>query len=69
MAIMKAAGIGAGLLVVIALLITLLKQLIAFIGFITGAFKLVVLLMFIAVIVFVAFMVFKGIQQNRKPKV
>ena len=69
MAIMKAAGIGAGLLVVIALLITLLKQLIAFIGFITGAFKLVVLLMFIAVIVFVAFMFFKGIQQNRKPKV
>ena len=68
MAIMKAAGKWGGILVIIALLITLLKQLIAFIGFITGAFKLLIVLVFVALIVFVGFMVFKGLQQNRKHK-
>ena len=67
MAIMKAAGKWGGILVIIALVITLLKQLIAFIGFITGALKLLVLLAFVALIVFVGLMVFKGLKQGRKP--
>jgi hypothetical protein len=68
MAIMKAAGKWGGILVIIALLITLLKQIITFIGFITGAIKLLILLAFVALIVFVGFMVFKGLQQNRKAR-
>jgi hypothetical protein len=65
---MKAAGKWGGILVIIALLITLLKQIITFIGFITGAIKLLILLAFVALIVFVGFMVFKGLQQNRKAR-
>ena len=67
MSIMKAAGKWGGILVIIALLITLLKQLIAFIGFITGAVKLLILLAFVALIVFVGLMVFKGLKANRRP--
>jgi hypothetical protein len=67
MAFMKVAGKWGGILVIIALLITLLKQLIAFIGFITGALKLLIFLAFVALIVFVGIAVFKGLQRNRKP--
>jgi hypothetical protein len=68
MSILKAAGKWGGILVIIALIITLLKQLIAFIGFITGAIKLLIILAFIVMIVAVGLMVLKGIQQNRKAK-
>ena len=67
MVFMKAAGKWGGILVIIALVITLLKQLITFIGFITGAIKLLILLAFVALIVFVGLMVFKGLQHSRKP--
>jgi hypothetical protein len=63
---MKAAGKWGSILVIIALVITLLKQLIAFIGFITGAIKILIVLIFIALIVGVAFLIFKGWQNSRK---
>jgi hypothetical protein len=68
MAIMKAAGKWGGILVIIALVITLLKQLITFIGFITGAIKLLIFLAFVALIIFVGVMVFKGLQNRRTPE-
>jgi hypothetical protein len=63
---MKAAGRWGGILVLIALLITLLKQLIAFIGFLTGAIKLFIILAFILLIVGVGLMILKGMKGNRK---
>lgn len=63
---MKAAGRWGGILVLIALLITLLKQLIAFIGFLTGAIKLFIILAFVLLIVGVGLMILKGMKGNRK---
>lgn len=65
---MKAAGKWGGILVIIALVITLLKQLITFIGFITGAIKILIVLLFVALIVGVGFMVLRGLKNSRKHK-
>lgn len=56
----KATGKWGSILVIIALVITLLKQLIAFIGFVTGAIKLLIILVFVAVIVGVGFLALKA---------
>ena len=64
----KAAGKWGSILVIITLVITLLKQLIAFIGFITGAIKLLVILVFVALIVGVGFLILKGISDSRRTK-
>lgn len=63
---LKAAGVGASLLAVLALVIVLLKQIIAFIGFLTFAIKILVVLGFIALIASVGFMVFRGWSKNRQ---
>ena len=65
---LRAAGWGGSLLVIIALIITLLKQLIAFIGFITFAVKILIILAFAAVIIAVGLMVLKGFRNSRKHK-
>lgn len=65
---LRAAGWGGSILIIIALLITLLKQLIAFIGFVTFAIKLIVILAFAAVIIFVGLMVLKGFKEKRRHK-
>lgn len=65
---MKAAGIGGSLLVVIALVIALLKSLITFVGFLTFAFKILIVLVFIAVILGVGFLILKGISERRRRK-
>lgn len=65
---MRAAGIGGSLLAVIALVIVLLKSLIAFVGFLTFAFKILIVLVFVAVIVGVGFLVLKGISEKRRSK-
>ena len=62
----KAAGIGSSLLVVITLLIVLLKSLIAFVGFLTGALKILIVLVFLAVIIGVGFLILKGIAEKRR---
>jgi len=63
---MKAAGRWGGILVLIALLITLIKQLIALVGFIGFAIKLFILFAFILLIVGVGALVLRGIRDNRK---
>ena len=65
---MKAAGIGGSLLIVIALVIALLKSLITFVGFLTFAFKILIVLVFIAVIVGVGFLILKSISSKRRSK-
>jgi len=65
---MKATGIGGSLLVIIALVIALLKSLISFVGFITFAFKILIVLAFVAVIVGVGFLILRGISEKRRSK-
>jgi len=63
---MKAAGKWGSIMVVIALVIALLKSLIAFIGFLTGALKILIVLLFVIAIVGVGFLVFKGFTERRR---
>lgn len=63
---MKAAGKWGSILVLIALLITLVKNLIAFIGFVTGAIKILIIVVFVALILGVGFLIIKGISNSRK---
>jgi hypothetical protein len=63
---MKAAGKWGGILVLIALLISLLKTIITFIGFLTGAIKLLILLAFVALIIAIGVMVLKGWKEARR---
>ena len=63
---LKAASKWGGILVLIALLISLLKTIIAFIGFLTGAIKILILLAFVALIVAIGVMVLKGWKEARR---
>lgn len=65
---LKATGKWGSILVIIALVITLLKQLIAFIGFLTFAFKVLIILIFAALIIGVGLLILKGFKDNRKHK-
>lgn len=66
MSFMKAAGKWGSILVLIALLITLVKNLIVFIGFITGAIKILIIVVFVALILGVGFLIIKGFSNSRK---
>jgi len=66
--LLKATGIGGSILVILALIIYLLKTLIAFIAFLTGAIKILIVLGFVLVIVVVGFMVLRGLIDRRRPK-
>lgn len=63
---MKAAGGIGSILVLIALVITLVKNLIVFVGFITFVFKILIVLLFIAVICGVGFLAFKAFSEKRR---
>ncbi len=63
---LKAAGVGGSLLILIALLITFMKSIIVFIGFITGAIKVLIVLVFIALIIGIGYMILKGWNESRK---
>ncbi len=63
---LKATGIGGSLLVIFALIITFLKQIIAFVGFLTVAIKLLVVLVFVALLVAIGFMILKSWNAKRK---
>lgn len=65
---LKAAGIGGSILVLIALVISLLKTVITFIAFLTGAIKILVILIFVALIVAIGFMMVKGWNEARRTK-
>ena len=58
MPVLKAAGIGGSILAILALVIYLLKTIISFIAFLTGAIKILVVLLFVAVLVFVGLAAF-----------
>lgn len=65
---LRAAGIGSSLVVLIALMITFFKQIITLIAFLTGAIKILIVLVFIALIVAIGLMIIKGWKNNRKSK-
>jgi hypothetical protein len=66
MAIMKAAGIGGSILALIALLIVLVKSLIALVGFVTGAIKILIILAFVALLLGVGFLILKGFADRKR---
>ena len=65
---LRAAGIGGSILVILALIIVLLKSLIAFVGFLTGAIKIAIILAFVCLIVGVGIMVLRGLNDRRKSR-
>jgi multisubunit Na+/H+ antiporter MnhG subunit len=65
---LRAAGAWGSILVILALVIYLLKALIAFIGFLTGAIKILIILAFIFLIIGVGLMVLRGLSDRRRPK-
>lgn len=68
MVLLKATGIVGSILALIAVIIVFFKSLIAFIGFITGAIKIGIILIFVLLIVTVGFLVFRGVMNARRPK-
>ncbi len=63
----KAAGWGT-VFAILALVVTLLKQIIAFVGFLTFAIKILIVLVFVVLIVAVGFMILKSFNKNRQTK-
>ncbi len=63
---LSVAGKWGSIFAILALVITLLKQIIAFIGFLTAAIKLIVILVFVALIVGVGLLVFRTWKANRR---
>jgi hypothetical protein len=65
---LRAAGVGSSLIVLIALMIAFFKQIITFIAFLTGAIKILIVLVFVALIISIGYMVLKGWNESRKAK-
>lgn len=68
MLFLKATGVIGTIMVILALVITLLKQIIAFIGVISFVVKAIVVLAFVTVFLLVGLMAFRTFQNNRKVK-
>jgi len=66
MMFLKAGGIVGSILAILALVIYLLKTIISLIAFLTGALKILVVLVFVAVIIGIGFMVLKGWNEARR---
>lgn len=66
MTMLKAGGIGGSILAILALVIVLLKTLIAFVGFLTGAIKILIILVFVMLLVGVGLMVLRGLKDRRR---
>lgn len=64
--VLKAAGVGGSVLALIAVIILFLKTVIGFIGFITGALKILIVLLFVAVLVGIGVLVFKGTRSSKR---
>ncbi len=56
-----------GLLALVALITVLVKQLIAFLAFLTGIIQLVIILAFAVVFIAVAYLIYKAWRDNRRP--
>lgn len=65
---LKTTGKWGSVLVILALIVTLLKQVIAFVGFLTLAIKFTVVLAFIALLLGVGFVVLRSVNANRRAK-
>jgi L-asparagine transporter-like permease len=65
---LKATGKWGSVLVILALIITLLKQVIAFIGFLTAAIKIIVILAFVVLFIGVGMIVLRAWNNNRKAR-
>ena len=65
---LKTAGKWGSIFAILALIITLLKQIIALIGFLTTAIKLLVVLVFVSLIVGIGLMIIRTWNQSRKAK-
>ena len=61
----RAVGKWGSIFAILALVITLLKQIIAFIGFLTTAIKVLVILVFVALLVGVGLLILKSFKGNR----
>lgn len=64
----KAAGKWGSVFVILALIVTLLKQVIAFVGFLTLAIKVIVVIAFVALLLGIGFAVLRGRGGNRQAK-
>ena len=67
-ALKAVAGIGGSILAIIALVIAVLKGLLALIGFITTAIQVIIVLLFVAVFAGIGIMVFRTWQNSRRAK-
>lgn len=65
---LKAAGKWGSVLVILALIVTLLKQVIAFVGFLTLAIKFIVVIAFVGLIVGIGFALLRTRSANRQTK-
>lgn len=65
---LKATGLVGSVLALIAVIIIFLKTIIGFIAFLTGAFKILIVLLFVALIVGVGLMVLRGFRNSRRDK-
>ena len=65
---LRAAGKWGSIFAILALLVTLLKQIIAFIGFLTFAIKVLIVVVFAALIIGVGLMVLKTWRNKNNPK-
>ncbi|MCB1023237.1 MAG: hypothetical protein KDB79_02530 [Acidobacteria bacterium] len=65
---LKAAGKWGSIFAILALVITLLKQVIGFISFLTMAIKVIVVLVFVALLIGVGLLVVKSLQGSKKNK-
>jgi predicted membrane-bound mannosyltransferase len=63
---LKSAGIGGSILVIIALIITFLKQIIALVAFLTSAIKILIVIAFIAVFALVGYLIFRAWKENSR---
>jgi hypothetical protein len=68
MPVLKAAGVGGSILVILALVITFLKQIIGFIGFLTFAIKILVVVVFAALFIGVGLLVLRSFRERGKAK-
>ncbi len=64
----KAAGKWGSVFVILALIVTLLKQVIAFVGFLTMAIKFIVIIAFVGLIVGIGFALLRTKNANRQTK-
>ena len=65
---LRATGKWGSILVLVALVIALVKQIIAFIGFLTFAIKILIVLGFVALFLGVGFLIFRAWSEGRKRK-